>query len=178
MVGILCFPRKAILALVMALGMNLAAQESKMALGLGPEWNMNSRFNFAGGGVLGFDYSFLPNLAAGLNFTVSSNFNNITVLEPAVFFRWYFLGKDRMRFFVQADTGAFFILEDGGLSPLFPLFDGGLRAGIRILMGERFYVEPYGRGGYPFAFGVGVMVGLRIGNEQPAEDFGSGILRR
>ena len=43
--------------LVLPLGMGVFAQEKKAAFGLGPEWNMNSRENFAGGAVLGFDYN-------------------------------------------------------------------------------------------------------------------------
>jgi hypothetical protein len=145
--------------MLLALGMNVHAQDSKVAVGLGAEWNMNSRENFAGGAVLGLGFNFLQSFSAGLNFTASSNFNGITVLEPAAFFRWYFLMKERINLFVQADAGAYLILEEGELKPL---FDGGLRLGINIPAGQRFYVEPYGRGGYPFAFGVGVMAGVRF----------------
>jgi hypothetical protein len=145
---------------IFALGMSVHAQESKVALGLGPEWNMNSRENFAGGAVLGFDYNFLRSFAAGLNFTASSNFNGIAVIEPGAQFRWYFMGKGHSGPFAQADVGAYLILEDG----LTPMFDGGLRAGIRLPFGRRFYVEPYGRGGYPFVFGIGAMTGLQITN--------------
>jgi hypothetical protein len=143
---------------ILALGMNLWAQEPAVAVGLGLEWNMNSRDNFAGGAVLGFDYSFLQSFAAGLTVTASTNFDGITVIEPAALFRWYFLGKGHTGLFAQADLGAYLILEDG----LTPMFDGGLRIGIRLPFGERFYVEPYGRGGYPFVFGVGVMAGMRF----------------
>jgi hypothetical protein len=144
---------------IFTLGMNVHAQDSKVAVGLGPEWNMNSREKFAGGAVLGLGFNFLQSFSAGLNFTASHNFNGITVLEPAAFFRWYFLRKESFNLFVQADAGAYLILEEGELTPL---FDGGLRVGIRIPLGKRFYVEPYGRGGYPFVFGVGVMAGVRF----------------
>jgi hypothetical protein len=50
-------------------------------------------------------------------------------------------------------------LEDEDVTPL---FDGGLRVGFRIPVGERYYIEPYGRGGYPFVFGIGVMVGVKV----------------
>jgi hypothetical protein len=144
---------------IFILGVNVAAQEPAMAVGLGLEWNMNSREKFAGGAVIGFDYSFLRSFAAGLTVTASSNFSGITVIEPGVQFRWYFLGKGHSGLFVQADVGAYLILEDGKLSPM---FDGGLRAGIRLPFGKRFYVEPYGRGGYPFVFSIGAMAGIRF----------------
>jgi len=43
-------------------------------------------------------------------------------------------------------------------------FMGGLRLGYRFLLGKRrfFYLEPYARGGYPFAWGAGIMAGIRI----------------
>jgi hypothetical protein len=144
---------------ILALSMNLYAQETKAAVGLGLEWNMNSRVNFAGGAVLGFDYRFLRYFAAGLTVTASSNFDGITVIEPTALFRWYFLGKGHSGFFAQAEAGAYLILEEGVVNPL---FDGGLRGGYRLPLKQRFYVEPYGRLGYPFAFGAGVMTGVRF----------------
>ena len=129
------------------------AQEERFALGLGLEWNMNSRRNFGGAAVTGFDYSF-NDFAVGLKFTVSYNFNNITVLEPKALFRWYFFGN----IFAQADIGASFILEQIQNTPMFL---GGLRGGIRIPLGEMLFIEPYGRFGYPFAFGFGAITGIR-----------------
>ncbi len=134
----------------------------KMSLRIGPEWNMNARENFAAGAVIGFDYGFLGMFAAGLSLTASSNFNGITVLEPAAAFRWYFLPRNKgtySGFFVQADIGAYLVFEDGGPSTL---FDGGLRAGFRLPLGKMFYIEPYGRVGYPFVFGLGAAAGIRF----------------
>jgi hypothetical protein len=116
------------------------------------------RENFAGGAVLGFDYSFARFFAAGLTVTVGSNFDGIMVFEPSALFRWYFLGKGHSGLFAQADAGAYLVVEDGVMTPL---FDGGLRLGYRLPL-KRFYVEPYGRIGYPFAFGVGAMAGVRF----------------
>ncbi|MCL2196633.1 MAG: hypothetical protein FWB77_03355 [Treponema sp.] len=70
----------------------------KIAISLGPEFNMNSRENFAGGMVLGFDVSFASAFAAGITVTASYNFFEIFVLEPSALFRWYFLGKKTLRF--------------------------------------------------------------------------------
>jgi len=144
--------------LVFALCMNLSAQEKKVALGIGAEWNMNSRENFAGGAVLAFDYPLPHSFAVGLNATASSNFSGITVIEPAALFRWYFLGGQN-GFFVQADCGAYLILEDGEFTAMFL---GGLRGGFRVPLKTNFYIEPYGRIGYPFAFGVGALAGIKF----------------
>lgn len=85
-----------------------AQSEKKFAVGLGPEFNMNSRYNFAAGAGLGLDYalpvSFAP-FAVGLNFTASYNFSEFTALEAAAAFRWYFLGGKHKGFFAQAEGG-------------------------------------------------------------------------
>jgi len=135
------------------------ATSSKAAVGAGPEWNMNSRDNFAMGGVLAFDYSLGSAFALGINATASSNFFGITVIEPAAGFRWYFLGSNHTGWFVQADVGAYLILEDGDMTPMFL---GGLRGGLRLPLGDKFFIEPFGRIGYPFAFGIGGLAGVRF----------------
>ena len=133
-----------------------AAQEQKMAVGAGPEWNMNSGENFAGALALGFDCR-LPTeaFAAGITVAVSYNFDKAAVLEPAAMLRYYFLGG----FFAQMDIGVTVIMEDGETTPLFL---GGVRAGYRLPLGKMFYVEPYGRFGYPFMFGIGALAGIRF----------------
>jgi len=144
-------------------------EPTKMAIGFGLEWNMNSRDYFAGGAVFGFDYNLpLPiYCAAGLSFGVSYNFNDSTVLEPQAFFRWYFMdvftgvSGAYERWFIQADFGCTIIMEKE--CKTIPLFLGGLRAGYRLPLGDSFYIEPSGRLGYPFAFGIGVMGGYRFG---------------
>ena len=120
---------------------------------------MNSRYNFAGGAVLGFDLNLPYSFAAGLTVTASSNFAGIAVIEPAALFRWYFFSNGHTGLFAQADVGAYLVLEDGELTPLFM---GGLRVGFRFPLGEMFFIEPYGRAGYPFVFGIGVTAGIRL----------------
>jgi len=150
---------------IMILGMSICAftqEETKMAIDLGPEFNMNSRYNFAGGAVLGFDYNLpvaVAPFAAGISFTTSTNFFGIIILEPAAMFRWYFLGSGHTGLFAQADVGVWLLFEDEETTPL---FTGGLRAGYRLPFGSMFYVEPYGRLGYPFAFGIGALAGIRL----------------
>jgi hypothetical protein len=119
---------------------------------------MNSRHNFAGGAALNLDYNLPFSFAAGLTVTASNNFVEITVIEGAALFRRYFPRNTHTGFFVQADLGAFFFIEDKEMTPLFL---GGLRGGFRMPLGK-FYVEPYGRLGYPSVFGVGALAGIRF----------------
>jgi len=157
------------IVIIILAGWNAHAKEDtdsrKMAVGIGPEWNMNSRNDFAGGIVLGFDYN-LPSvpLALGVNVSGSYNFSQTVVLEAAPFLRWYFPGSRHTGLFVQADAGFYYIMEDLNKDDMerFPMFLGGLRAGYRLPLGSSFYIEPFARGGYPFAFGVGFITGTRF----------------
>jgi hypothetical protein len=151
--------KKCILLAVLIPGIYLCAfaQEKKMSAGLGAEWNMASRYDFAGGAVLNFLYNLPGASAVGLSFTGSMNFNNIYVLEPALFVRKYFSQDIHSGFFIQYNGGAFIALEEKGITPMVMT---GLAIGYRIPLGASFYVEPYGRAGYPFAFGLGAMAGI------------------
>jgi hypothetical protein len=151
--------KKWILLVVLVPGIYLCAfaQEKKMSLGVGAEWNMASRHDFAGGAVLNFLYNLPGATSLGLSFTGSMNFNNIYVLEPAFLVRKYFSQDIHSGFFVQFNTGAFIALEEKGITTMVM---SGLAAGYRAQLGSSFYIEPYGRLGYPFAFGLGVMAGI------------------
>jgi len=135
-----------------------AQNENKMAIGLGPEWNMNSRHNFAGGVALDFNYNLPYLFATGLSVAASYNFKGITVLEGVALLRRYFSLNDHTGFFAQIDLGTFILFEGGETTPMFL---GGLRGGFCLPLGK-FFIEPYGRLGYPFAFGVGVLAGIRF----------------
>jgi len=169
--------KKIILMLVIVLTMsfNVFAQETDAAevaeaefeasevrifsVGLGPEWNMNSAENFAAGLGLSFDYQLPKTFAAGITISASNNFNDTTTLEFGALFRIYLLGVGHNGFFTQFDAGASLILDDGDMTPVFM---GGLRTGHRLNVGSAGYFEPYFRIGYPFAFGVGALGGMRI----------------
>ena len=156
--------RLLILCLLLCLAVGLFAQEAdiggkKVSIGIGPEWNMNSRENFAMGGVFSFTINLANSLAVGVTAAYSNNFSNIQVIEPAALFRWYILSKDHTGLFAQADVGAYLIFEDGEIEPMFM---GGIKAGIRLPLGKMFFIEPYGRMGYPFVFGVGALVGVKF----------------
>jgi len=143
--------------LVPGIYLNAFAQEKKLSIGAGAEWNMASRHDFAGGAVLNFLYNLPGATSLGLSFTGSMNFNNIYVLEPAFLVRQYFLQDNHSGFFIQYNMGAFIALEEKGITPMVMT---GLAGGYRIPLGSSFYIEPYGRAGYPFAFGLGLMLGI------------------
>ena len=161
-------PKKLLIILLfLVLSLTANAQENTRSLGplsfgIGPEWDMNSRHNFAGGAVFGLYYDLSNVLTAGLTATGSTNFFGIEVIEFAGLIRWYYPGMKHAGIahtglFTQYEGGAFFIFEDGERIVL-PLI--GLRGGYRLPIGSHFYIEPCGRLGYPFAFGIALMAGI------------------
>jgi hypothetical protein len=153
--------KKLMLPVLFFLGVCLCAhaQEKKVSIGVGAEWNMASRHDFAGGAALNCIYNLPGSSALGLSFTGSYNFNNIYVMEPAFLVRQYFSREKHSGFFLQFNIGAFIAFEEKGITPMIM---SGLAAGYRIPLGSFFYFEPYGRAGYPFAFGLGAMMGIRF----------------
>ena len=151
----------------MSISFGISAQESgevigPFSAGIGPEWNMNSRHNFAGGVALGIYYNLPQSFSAGLTATGSTNFFGFNSMEFAGLFRWYcpvmkHKGMEHTGLFTQIECGAFLFLESGERTVL-PLV--GLRAGYRLPISSHFYIEPCGRLGYPSAFGIGLMSGI------------------
>lgn len=147
-----------VLGLFLICSLCVFAQEKKISVGLGLEFDMDSRHDFAGGAVLDSNYN-LPNyLALGFTFAASYNFSNFVSIEPIILLRRYFSKNDHLGFFGEIDAGAFIYFEDGETTTFMP--EAGLRGGYRHKFGKSFYVEPYGRLGYPFAFGIGVLLGI------------------
>lgn len=143
-------------------GGNENSGDSVISVGAGPELNMNSREGFAFGAGLSIDYQLpfpSPELAAGAVVTASSNFDDTFVIEATAMARWYFMGTNYTGLFAQVDLGMHYITErDVSLI----LFQGGVRAGYRLPMSDSFYIEPYGRFGYPHFIGIGVLAGMRF----------------
>jgi len=48
---------------------------------------------------------------------------------------------------------------------VFPAFSGGISIGWRFNLGERWYIEPAARGGYPHIWGGGITAGIRFKSE-------------
>ena len=151
-----------------------AAQDNegyKWGVNAGVEMNMNSgnHHELHSIAALGFgvhtggDYNINDMFTAGLNLNFS--FSDLFAFEAAGFFRWYFLrilpkvpGFLR-NIFVQADLG---VWAGNDSHTKAAKFLGGGSAGIRFRLPGNFYIEPYGRFGYPFLFGVGVTAGYRF----------------
>jgi hypothetical protein len=157
-----------IIVLLFVSGLTAFGQEKKMSVGLGVELNKDSRHHFsiaevdfavAAGAVLYFSYDFGDYFSTGLITTASYNFYDFVVIEPTLLLRRYFYYNNESGFFAQVDGGLFIIFEDGK-TRLMP--SAGFRGGYRRLLGTSFYVEPYVRLGYPFAYGIGALAGIRF----------------
>jgi len=126
--------------------------------GIGADVNANTREGAAFGGTLSGGVDLNDQFSLGLRISLSSNMDTVITLEPAAFFRYYLPLKIE-GFFVQAELGAAFFFEDG---KNYPAFLGGLAFGWRYNIGNKWYIEPSIRGGYPFVWGVGFLTGLHF----------------
>ena len=147
----------AVLFLVCCL--TVSAQEKKMTAGLGAEWSMDFRQRYAGGAVINFDYKLGSNVALGVVITGTTNISNLIFVESAILMRGYFLGTEHTGPFVQEEIGVFLTLDNFKITPL---VETAVRVGYRMPLGSSFYLELYGRVGYPFIFGFGAIPGFRF----------------
>jgi len=131
---------------------------NNMFFGIGGEANANTREGAAIGGAFSFGLEFAGSFAAGLRVIFSNDIKSIFTIEPLAFFR-YNLPLGISGFFVQAEMGASFFLED---NKGYPAFSVGAAAGWRFKITEMFYIEPYARAGYPFIWGAGLNAGLLL----------------
>jgi len=131
---------------------------------IGGEVNGNTREGFAAGGIFSIGFDINRYFAMGIKKTYSYDFEEMTVMEDAVFFRYYPL--ETFRLFIQAELGTVIFFDEGKSSPSIM---GGLAVGWHIPLGNNFYVEPIVRAGYPFLWSTGVMVGFRF-NEKLADN--------
>ena len=125
-------------------------------MGLGGEANGNSEERPAAGAVLSLGLDINRYFALGLKNTISFSFDELNVLENAVFLRFYPIKTQRL--FLQAELGASLLFED---DKTWPVFLGGFCVGWRFNFGRYFYLEPSARGGYPFIWGAGLTAGIR-----------------
>jgi hypothetical protein len=127
--------------------------------GVGLENSMNSLRFYALSESAGIFYDFHENMAVGAKLGVSENFTGTMVYEPEIFFRTYLLKFGWGRIFAQWSVGESLIVEDGDL---YPMLLAGFSAGVHVPLLGFLYVEPYLRFGYPYAWGVGAMGGIRL----------------
>jgi hypothetical protein len=72
--------------------------------------------------------------------------------------------------FVQLEAGSVVLFERGYSEKpeAFPAFSGGLSIGWRFNLGEKWYIEPAARGGYPHIWGGGITAGIRFEKRKAA----------
>jgi len=131
--------------------------DDKFFVGLGPEFNENTRHGVAFGGVFHAGMNFTQRISFGVKVGCFYDFESIIAVDPSVFFRYYIPIIEGL--FVQAEAGSIIFFEDG---ESYPAVLGGLAAGWHYNFGKKWYLEPFVRSGYPHLWGVGVVMGLRF----------------
>ena len=125
--------------------------------GLGPELNAHTRNGIATGGQAYVGLDFGPEYSAGVKIGYFYDIESVIAIEPVAFFRYY-LPWGVPGLFAQAEAGCVIYVEYG--KP-YPAFSGGLSAGWRFTLVKDWFLEPVIRAGYPYAWGVGVMIGFQ-----------------
>ena len=126
-----------------------------ISAGMGLDASGNSAKIAAAGGSLILGFEMNPQIALGLKSTFSYDFNSLTTLEQAGFFRWYPAFKTR-GFFLQGELGSS-IFYDNTINRL--SFMGGLALGWRFHI-KKWFLEPGLRAGYPYIWGAGFTAGM------------------
>jgi hypothetical protein len=145
---------------------NAAAEEAavpfRFSIGLGVEGNKNTKENAAVAGVLTNDFALNARFSIGSRLGFSYNFADLGTLEGGIMFRVYVLSGNSSGPFIQADGGVSYIFwRDDARDDMFTKFLYGGTLGWRFHIGS-FYIEPYGRGGYPFIWGGGLVMGMSL----------------
>ena len=133
----------------------------ELYVGLGLELNSNSQENpaVAAGGNLSAGLKLDELFDVGIKIGFSHDFNELGVLELQGLFR-YQLPVSISGLFVQAEMGVAILFYE---SNSYPAFIGGIAAGWRIFPGgDKWYLEPTIRIGYPFIWSVGITFGIPI----------------
>ena len=121
-----------------------------------------TRDNFAyGGGItVGGSYN---GMGFGLHLLYAQDAENFVFFEVLGHFRWYFAQiKDNNGLFVQLEGGVVFYSYERFDTLDNILASAGLRAGWRIPLGEKWFIEPSIRGGYPYLIGAGFYAGIKF----------------
>jgi hypothetical protein len=156
-----------IIFLVLLLGGGIVSAEEapppfRFSLGWGIEGNKNTEENAAIAGVLTNDFALNSRLTIGTRLGFSYNFADLGTLEAGIMFRVYFLSRNSSGPFIQADGGLSHIFRrDDAHDDMFTEFLYGGTLGWRFRLGS-VYFEPYGRGGYPFIWGGGLVMGISL----------------
>jgi hypothetical protein len=126
------------------------------------EGNKNTKENAAMAGVLTNDFALNTRISTGTRLGFSHNFADLGTLEAGIMLRVYFLSWNSSGPFIQADGGLSHIFwRNDAHDDMFTEFLYGGTLGWRFRVGS-VYFEPYGRGGYPFIWGGGLVMGVSL----------------
>ena len=124
-------------------------------LGIGPEINAHTRTGFSAGGYITGGFEILNRFAFGFKLYISHNLDTVLTFEPAVIIRYMPFDGRLENLFFEANVGSASYYEHGKAYPA-PL--GSIGMGWRFKF-NRYFVEPTGRFGHPFTWGLGVTAG-------------------
>ena len=165
-------------------GVSVFGQEHGLVFGLGTEVNGVSLV----GPRLGASFHIESRLNAGfalgargtvslLNTPLVFDFGDPDYLmgfEAVVTPRFYLITPKTTRqfgfeLFLEVDIGVLSVMRgfNGQNSRGSP--EAGIAGGFRLLFGRLFYLEPFGRFGYPHIYGAGIMGGIRLHGKEPSE---------
>jgi hypothetical protein len=134
----------------------------RFSLGWGGEGNQNTKENVAIAGVLTNDFALNTRFSIGTRLGFSYNLADLGTLEAGIMLRVYFLSWNSSGPFIQADGGLSHIFwRNDAHDDMFTEFLYGGTLGWRFRLGS-VYFEPYGRGGYPFIWGGGLVMGVSL----------------
>ena len=117
--------------------------------------------SFGGGIMLGYG----TGSALGLKFTWLFSEEGFSAMELLFFLRLYFMGINAYSGpFIQFLGGTALInrLDSFSFPSISGSFSAGLSLGWRIMINNRWYVEPALSGGYPYIFSGGISAGVRF----------------
>jgi len=127
-------------------------------IGFSAEANGNTREGTAAGGgwTIGFDLNQYAGI--GIKTVFSHDLDSMITMEQCALLRFY-LPINKHGLFIQAEAGGSILFEDEKSDFV---FIGGIATGWRFKIGKNWYIEPFGRGGYPFVWGAGLVTGILI----------------
>jgi hypothetical protein len=132
----------------------------RFSMGWGAEGNKNTPGNAAIAGVFTNDFALNTHISIGSRLGFSYDLSDAGTLEAGIMFRVYFLSWNSSGPFIQADGGLSYVFQhDGDDMDREFLYGGTL--GWRFRLGS-VYFEPYGRGGFPFIWGGGLVIGFSL----------------
>ena len=115
---------------------------------------------YGGGITAGGSYN---GMGFGLHFLYAQDTEGFVFFEVLGHFRWYFAQlKDNNGLFVQLEGGVVFYSYERFDTLDNILASIGLRAGWRIPLGEKWFIEPGIRGGFPYLIGAGFYAGIKF----------------